>query len=52
MRERERERERDETLLMDFAIFTKVVNFVPFRPEWPKHSILIQKIEQNGTNFI
>jgi len=31
---------------------TKVVNSVPFRPEWPKHSIPIQKTEQNGTNFI
>jgi hypothetical protein len=30
----------------------KVVNSVPFRPEWPKHSVPIQKTEQNGTNFI
>jgi hypothetical protein len=30
----------------------KVINFVPFRPEWSKHSIPIQKIKQNGINFI
>jgi hypothetical protein len=31
---------------------SKVVNSIPFRPEWPKHSIPIQKTEQKGTNFI
>jgi hypothetical protein len=31
---------------------TKVVNSVPFRLKWPKHSILIQKTKQNGINFI
>jgi hypothetical protein len=35
-----------------FVIESKVVNSVPFRPEWPKHSIPIQKTEQNGTIFI
>jgi len=35
-----------------FAVVVKVVNSVPFRPEWSKRSIPIQKTEQNGTNFI
>ena len=34
------------------GVVSKVVNSVPFRLEWPKHSIPIQKTEQNGTNFI
>ena len=34
------------------GVVPKVVNSVPFRLEWPKHSIPIQKTEQNGTNFI
>ena len=34
------------------AALNKVVNSVSFRSEWPKHSIPIQKTEQNETNFI
>jgi hypothetical protein len=30
---------------------TKVVNSVLFRPEWPKHSIPIQKTEQISSHF-
>ena len=30
---------------------TKVVNSIPFRPEWPKHSIPIQKTEQFSSHF-
>jgi len=33
-------------------VTTKVVNSIPFRPEWPKRSIPIQKTKQNETNFI
>jgi hypothetical protein len=33
-------------------IYIMVVNSVLFYPEWPKHSIPIQKIKQNGTIFI
>jgi hypothetical protein len=50
-------KERREKTKMRFKkrkgiVRAKVVNSVPFRPEWPKHSIPIQKTEQNGTNFI
>jgi hypothetical protein len=34
------------------ALTRKVVNSVPFRPEWSKHFIPIQKMKQNGTNLI
>jgi hypothetical protein len=33
------------------GISTKVVNSIPFRPEWPKHSIPIQKTEQISSHF-
>ena len=29
----------------------KIVNFVPFRPEWPKHFTPIQKTEQFSSHF-
>jgi hypothetical protein len=31
---------------------SKVVNSVPFRPEWPKHFIPIQKTEQSVSSLI
>jgi hypothetical protein len=34
------------TLSNQYRSTTKVVNSVPFRPEWPKYSIPIQKTEQ------
>jgi hypothetical protein len=34
------------------ALEPKIVNSVPFRSEWPKHFISIQKTEQRGTIFI
>jgi hypothetical protein len=36
---------------MEVLDLTKVVNSVPFRPEWPKHSILIKKMEQISSHF-
>ena len=33
------------------CIINKVVNSVPFHPELPKHSILIQKTEQISSHF-
>jgi len=39
-------------IIVEFVLpSTKVVNSVPFRPEWPKHSIPIQKTEQISSHF-
>jgi len=46
-----RQCEQEESAFLSL-VETKVVNSVPFRLKWPKHSIPIQKMEQNGTNFI
>jgi len=34
-----------------YGLWSKVVNSVPFRSEWPKHSLPIQKIEQISSHF-
>jgi len=36
---------------MEVLDLTKVVNSVPFHPEWPKHSIPIKKMEQISSHF-
>jgi hypothetical protein len=33
------------------VISTKVFNFVPFCPEWPKHFVTIQKTKQFSSHF-
>jgi hypothetical protein len=38
-------------LLKKWPVLIKVINFVPFRLKWLKHSIPIQKTEQNRTIF-
>jgi hypothetical protein len=41
----------DESWCTKASVLLKVVNFIPFRPEWPKHSIPIQKTEQISSHF-
>jgi hypothetical protein len=41
----------DESWCTKASVLLKVVNSIPFRPEWPKHSIPIQKTEQISSHF-